>query len=278
MSNSQFKFGLEAIEASNAGGGEGKASNDFAKLPSGTTLKVKLGGLGALMQYFGYSVYKKVNTFIAAEPSHRNGNGFVESGHTPWDLASKYYYDKAFELVKGIDDKDEVKAIKESAKYKALSSEGYKFAGKPRYAIGFVDIEVGKEIVLDFTKKQFEEVIKPVLIKYDSKRDKTAFVIEKSGSGTNTKISIMPILDMTDVTEITAKEKANFDKFVGKEFNVKLFEGLLFEADAKTMTENLVAAGFDITLIGLSIGAATQTDASDDGNIGTVEDTQEFEF
>jgi hypothetical protein len=275
MSNSQFKFGLEAIEASNAGGGESRANNDFAKLPSGTTLKVKLGGLNALMMYYGYSVYKKVNTFIAAQPSQRNDKGFVEANHTPWDLASKYYYDKAFELVKGIDDKDEVKAIKDSAKYKALSSEGYKFAGKPRYAIGFVDIEVGKEIVLDFTKKQFEEVIKPALIKYDAKRDKVAFEISKEGNGTNTKISIMPILDFED--DLTDKERANFEKFVGKEFNVKLFEGLLFEADAKTMTENLVAAGFDITLIGLSIGGATQADAND-GDIGTVEDTQEFEF
>jgi hypothetical protein len=276
MSNSQFKFGLEAIEASNAGGGEGKANNDFAKLPSGTTLKVKLGGLGAVMQYYGYSVYKKVNTFIAETPSQRNAKGFVESGHTPWDLASKYYYDQAFKLIEGIDDKDEVQAIKDSAKYKALSTEGYKFAGKPRYAIGFVDIEVGKEIVLDFTKKQFEDVIRPALIKYDSKRDKVAFEISKEGSGTNTKITIMPVLDMAD--DLTDKENANFEKFVGKEFNVKLFEGLLFEADAKTMTENLVAAGFDITLIGLSIGGVAQTDASDDGNIGTVEDATEFEF
>lgn len=275
MSNSQFKFGLEAIEASNAGGGEGKANNDFAKLPSGTTLKVKLGGLGAVMQYYGYSVYKKVNTFIAETPSQRNAKGFVEANHTPWDLASKYYYDKAFALVKDIDDLAEVKAIKDSAKYKALSSEGYKFAGKPRYAIGFVDIEVGKEIVLDFTKKQFEEVIKPALIKYDSKRDKVAFEISKEGSGTNTKITIMPVLDMAD--DLTEKENANFEKFVGKEFNVKLFEGLLFEADAKTMTENLVAAGFDITLIGLSIGASAQADASA-GEIGTEENAQEFDF
>ncbi|MEI2356100.1 hypothetical protein [Mesobacillus zeae] len=273
---SQFKFGMEAIEAANAGGGESKANNDFAKLPSGTTLKVKFAGLGAVMQYFGYSVFKKVNTFIAEKPSERNAKGFVESGHTPWDLASKYYYNQAFKLIEGIDDKDEVKAIKDSAKYKALSSEGYKYAGKPRYAIGFIDIEVGKEIVLDFTKKQFEDVIKPALIKYDAKRDKVAFEISKEGSSTNTKISIMPVLDMDD--DLTDKERANFDKFVGKEFNVKLFDGLLFEADEKQQTENLVAAGFDITLIGLSIGGeATQADASD-GEIGTVEDAQEFEF
>lgn len=263
---SQFKYGLEAIEESNGTGGGSKANNDFAKLPAGTTLKVKLGGLGAVMRYFGYGVFKRVNTFIAATPSVRNDKGFVESNHTPWDLASKHYYDQAFKLIEGKDDAD-VKVIKDSPGYKALSSEGYKYSGKARYAVGFVDIEVGKEIVLDFTKKQFDEVIKPALIKYDAKKDKVAFEISKEGSGTNTKITLMPILDMDD--DLTDKERANFDKFVGKEFNVKLFEGLLFEADEKTQTENLVAAGFDITLIGLSIGA---------GATDLVEDKPEFNF
>jgi hypothetical protein len=251
---SQFKFGMEAIEESNGAGGGGKANNDFAKLPAGTTLKVKLVGLNAVMRYFGYGVYKRVNTFIAEKPSDRDAKGFVSGNHTPWDLASKHYYDKAFALTK---DKSEaeIKVIKDGAEYKALSSEGYKYSGKQRWAIGFIDLEVGKEIVLDFTAKQFNEVIKPALIKYDAKRDKVAFEIAKDGAGTNTKISLSPVLDMDDETEITAKEKANFEKFIGKEFDLKKFEGLLFEADEKQQTENLVAAGFDITLIGLSIGA-----------------------
>lgn len=261
---SQFKYGIDAIEESNASGGGGGANNEFAKLPAGTTLKVKLAGLGAVMRYYGYGVFKRVNTFIAEKPSDRDAKGFVSGNHTPWDLASQHYYEKAFKLLEGITDKDQIKTIKDSADYKALSSEGYKYSGKPRYAVGFVDIEVGKEIVLDFTKKQFEEVIKPALIKYDGKKDKVAFEISKEGSGTSTKISLMPVLDMDD--DLTDKERANFEKFIGKEFNVKLFEGLLFEADEKTQIENLVAAGFDITLIGLSIGgngSQAQADEAD---------------
>jgi hypothetical protein len=253
---SQFKFGMDAIEESNAAGGEGRANNDFAKLPAGTTLKVKLVGTGAVMRYFGYGVFKRVNTFIAEKPSDRDAKGFVSGNHTPWDLASKHYYDKAFKLLEGIDDKDEIKALKEAKPYKDLASEGYKYSGKQRYAIGFIDLEVGKEIVLDFTAKQFNDSIKPALIKYDNKKDKVAFEIAKTGSGTKTVISLSPILDMDDETEITAKEKANFEKFIGKEFDLKKFEGLLFEADEKQQIENLVAAGFDITLIGLSIGAS----------------------
>jgi hypothetical protein len=258
---SQFKFGMEAIEESNAAGGGGKANNDFAKLPAGTTLKVKLVGLNAVMRYFGYGVYKRVNTFIAEKPSDRDAKGFVSGNHTPWDLASKHYYDKAFALTKDKDDA-EAKAIRDGAEYKALSSEGYKYAGKQRYAIGFIDLEVGKEIVLDFTAKQFNEVIKPALVKYDAKKDKVAFEIAKEGAGTNTKIMVMPILDMDD--DLTDKERANFEKFIGKEFDLKKFEGLLFEADEKTQIENLVAAGFDITLIGLSIGGADHVDIPED--------------
>ena len=252
---SQFKFGMEAIEETNAANGGGKANNDFAKLPSDTTLKVKLVGASYLMRYYGYGVFKRVNTFIAAKPSDRDDRGFVKENHTAWDLASKYYYDQAFALTKDKSD-SEAKDIRDSKAYKALSSEGYKYAGKPRFAIGFIDLEVGKEIVLDFTAKQFNDVLKPALIKYESKKDKVAFEISKSGSGTNTVISLSPVIDMED--DLTDKEQANFEKFKEKEFDIKKFDGLLFEADDKTMTENLVAAGFDITLIGLSIGAKTE--------------------
>lgn len=252
---SQFKFGMEAIEETNATSGGGTSNNDFAKLPTDTTLKVKLGGLATVMRYYGYGVFKRVNTFIAANPSDRDARGFVSGNHTPWDLASKYYYDKAFALTKDKSD-SEAKAIRDTKPYKDLSNEGYKYAGKARFAVGFIDLEVGKEIVLDFTANQFNTVIKPALIKYDSKKDRVAFEISKSGSGTSTVISLSPVIDMDD--DLTDKEQASFEKFKEKEFNMKKFEGLLFEADEKQQTEHLVAAGFDITLIGLSIGAKTE--------------------
>jgi hypothetical protein len=269
---SQFKFGMEAIEETNATGGGNQSNGEFAKLSAGTTVKVKLTGLDNIMRYFGYGVYKKVNTFIAKEPSERNEKGFVTGKHTAWDKASKHYYDKAFALIDGKDD-DEARAIKDTKEYKELSSEGYKYSGKPRYAVGLIDIEVGKEIVLDFTKKQFNEVIKPNLVKYDGKKDKVAFEISKNGAGTNTTISIMPVLDMDE--DLTDKERANFDKFVGKEFNKGNFEGLLFEADEKTQVENLVAAGFDISLIGYSIGGVSDT-ADGIGEQAEIDPTTEF--
>jgi hypothetical protein len=261
---SQFKFGMEAIEETNVTGGGAKNDSEFAKLPSGTTLKVKLTGLENVMRYFGYGVYKKVNTFIAKNPSERNAKGFVESGHTPWDLASQHYYDQAKKSEESGASEDEVKALR---------NEGFKYSGKARYAVGLIDIEVGKEIVLDFTKKQFMDVILPSLKKYDPKKDKVAFELSKTGARQDTKITLMPVLDQDE--DLTDKERANFAKFVGKEFNKGNFEGLLFEADEKTQVENLVAAGFDISLIGYSIGGVEAQGNPQD--VGEEKDlTEEF--
>jgi hypothetical protein len=71
-----------------------------------------------------------------------------------------------------------------------------------------------------------------------------------------------------DDEELTDKERANFAKYDGKEFDMSLFEGLLYEAEEKEQIENLVAAGFDITLIGLSIGASSKSDDSDNEGPG----------
>jgi hypothetical protein len=254
---SQFKFGLDAIEESNGSGGNNGPQSEFAKLPSGTALKVKLTGLDNVMRYYGYGVYKRVNTFIAKNPSERNAKGYVEKDPTPWDLVSQYYYDKAKVAEEGGASEDEVKKLR---------TEAYKYSGKKRYAIGFIDLETGKQIVLDFTGKQFDDVLKPALVKYEPKKDKIAFELEKTGAGTNTKIMLTPIIDMDE--DLTDKERASFDKSVGKEFDKQLFDGLLFEADEKTQTENLVAAGFDITLIGLSIGATSETEEKGDEDYG----------
>ena len=262
---SQFKFGMDAIEETNAVGGGAKNDSEFAKLPSGTTLKVKLTGLENVMRYYGYGVYKRVNTFIAKNPSVRNAKGFIESNPTPWDQASQYYFNKAKKAEENGASEDELKTIR---------NEAFKYGGKARYAVGLIDIEVGKEIVLDFTKKQFMDVVLPALKKYDPKKDKVAFEISKTGSSRDTKIMVTPVLDMDD--DLTDKERANFDKFVGKEYNKGNFEGLLFEADEKTQTENLVAAGFDITLIGLSIGAGSNADAG--GNDSDFAGGNEYNF
>ncbi|WP_339168779.1 hypothetical protein MKY61_19995 [Bacillus sp. FSL M8-0315] len=246
---SQFQKGAAALSALQAGGGEGGNLNkiDFAKFGVGTTYKVRVLGAEDLMQYYGYGIYKKVNTFVARNPSTRNEKGYVVSDHTPWDLAEKYYRDLQFKA-KEAGDEDEAKAHGE---------EAWKYCGKERYSMGFIDLESGKEIIVDLSRNQAQDVYATIK-KYEKKLGKLAFELTKTnttGKSKDTKVSLTPLIDFEE--DLTEQERANFAKFDGKEFNAKLFDGLLFEADEKTQIENLVAAGFDISLIGLSLGAGS---------------------
>jgi hypothetical protein len=56
--------------------------------------------------------------------------------------------------------------------------------------------------------------------------------------------------------DLDDKERANFAKFEGAEFDMSLFDGLLYEADDAEQVDNLVKAGFDPALIGLAKTAA----------------------
>jgi hypothetical protein len=101
-----------------------------------------------------------------------------------------------------------------------------------------------------------------VIKKNEKKLGKVAFELSKTGSGQSTTVMLSLLFDLDE--DLNDKERANFEKYEGKEFDMALFDGLLYEADEKEMVENLVAAGFDITLIGLSIGATEQkADLSD---------------
>ncbi|WP_258320587.1 hypothetical protein [Bacillus licheniformis] len=206
------------------------------------------------MQYYGYGIYKKVNTFVARNPSTRNEKGYVVSDHTPWDLAEKYYRDLQFKA-KEAGDEDEAKAHGE---------EAWKYCGKERYSMGFIDLESGKEIIVDLSRNQAQDVYATIQ-KYEKKLGKLAFELTKTnttGKSKDTKVSLTPLIDFEE--DLTEQERANFAKFDGKEFNAKLFDGLLFEADEKTQIENLVAAGFDISLIGLSLGAESNNEKSNE--------------
>ncbi|MER1284118.1 hypothetical protein NQS33_17420 [Bacillus sp. C5(2022)] len=206
------------------------------------------------MQYYGYGIYKKVNTFVARNPSTRNEKGYVVSDHTPWDLAEKYYRDLQFKA-KEAGDEDEAKAHGE---------EAWKYCGKERYSMGFIDLESGKEIIVDLSRNQAQDVYATIK-KYEKKLGKLAFELTKTnttGKSKDTKVSLTPLIDFEE--DLTEQERANFAKFDGKEFNAKLFDGLLFEADEKTQIENLVAAGFDISLIGLSLGAESNNEKSNE--------------
>ncbi|MGM0836006.1 MAG: hypothetical protein ACQEV7_07605 [Bacillota bacterium] len=245
---SQFLSGADALNALNDQQGGGNSNSaEFASFKSGTTYKVRVLGTADLIKFYSYGVYKKVNSFVAKNPSVKNAKGFAESNFTPWDLASNYYSDL----------KRKAEDAGNSAKAEEFKAEAGKYRAKERFALGFVDLTTGEPIIVDLSRKQAQGV-HAVIKKYENKLGKLAFELTKSGSSTSTVVSLSPVIDMSE--DLSDKERENFAKQDGKQFDMTLFDGLLYEADDKQQIENLVAAGFDITLIGLSIGAEKPAD------------------
>lgn len=252
----QYQSGLDALNALEGNnGGEQKAGGSFASFKTGTTYKVAVLGTADLIKFHSYGIFKKVNSFVAKNPSVKNARGFAESNFTPWDLASNYYSDL----------KRKAEDAGQAAKVEEYKAEAGKYRAKERFAFGFIDLETGEPVIVDLSRKQAQGV-HAVIKKYEKKLAKLAFELSKSGSGTSTVVSLSPIIDMDD--DLSDKERENFGKVAGKPFDMELFEGLLYEAEDKEQIENLVAAGFDISLIGLSLEGGSE-------NIGYVVDVTE---
>ncbi|WP_232696137.1 hypothetical protein [Brevibacillus daliensis] len=255
------KKGSEAAAAATAE--KDKKSSAIVSFNAGTTLKVRVKSVTDTAEYYGYGVYNKVNTFVPKQPAERNAKGFITANPTVWDRAADHYYGLA-KAAKDRGDETEEKKAKDAA---------YLYKGKPRYLIGLGSLESGKDIVVDLTAKQGKTVI-AAMQKYEKKIDKVAFELSKSGSSTDTVVSLTPILDMDE--DLTDAERANFDKTGENPFDFALFDDCLYLADEEEQTKNLVVAGFDIGLIGLTIGAAAQTADTDDKPIEITDEDLPF--
>jgi hypothetical protein len=222
-----YMSGVDALNALNEEGGGSGA--EFTSFKSGTTFKVKVLGTADLISFFSYGIFKKVNSFVAANPSKKSAKGYPVENLTPWDKAWKYHKD----LSKDFSDQHGM----EAGKYRC----------KQRFAVGFFDLTSGEQIVVDVSKPQAQAIFTAIK-KYEKKLGKIAFELTKSGSGTSTTVSLNPLIDMDE--DLTDAERANFDK-APAEFDKKLFDGLLYELDDNAMVDALVQAGFDVSLIGL---------------------------
>jgi hypothetical protein len=250
---SEITYGLDALAALNGGDEDQGGGMEFSPLKSGTTYTVKVIGIhyeidgkkkvmGDFISYFNYGIFKKVNSFVAKNPSKKSAKGYPVDNLTPWDKAWKYHQD----LSKEFQDKH--------------SQEAYKYKPAQKFAFGFFDLDQGKEIIVDLTKNQ-AKAVNEAIEKYGKKLDKLAFELSKTGQSTSTKVSLTPIIDMDE--DLTDKQRANFDK-APKEFDRKLFEGLLYEADEDEMVKSLIQAGFDVSLIGYDTPTASEPTINDE--------------
>lgn len=236
---------LNALETENNSG-----DMEFYSLRSGSSVKVRVLGLQDLIRFRSYGIFKQINSFVAEKPSEYSAKGFPpRDSEVPWDKAFNYYSELAFEE-------------KNEKVQKELRAEGRKYLGKERFALGLIDLETGMPIVIDMSKKQAKSV-HSVFKKNEKKLGTKAFEIEKSGSGTDTVVTATS-LDMDDLSE---KEAKNFDKYDDKEFDMNLFDDILYVADDKEQVELLAQAGFDVSLIGYNTtegGGAPEGASTDD--------------
>ena len=163
---SQFQAGadaLNALNATNEGGSGSKA--EFASFKTGTSYKVRVLGTADLIRFYSYGIFKKVNSFVAKNPSVKNAKGFPTENLTPWDLAWKHYQDLKFKA------QDAGNATTE----KEYGELAYQYKVKERYALGFIDLATGEPIIVDLSKKQ-AQAVHAVIKKNEKKLGKVATV------------------------------------------------------------------------------------------------------
>src|SRR5690625_2813917 len=240
----KFVSGADALDVLNQEDGGGNNA-EFSSFKSGTTYFVKVLGTADLIQFFSYGIFKQVNSFVAEKPSKKTANGFPVEDLTPWDKAYLYHR----ELSKEWTDKH--------------GQEASKYRAKQRFAMGFFDLDSGEPIIIDVSRNQ-AQAIHGAIKKYEKRLNKLAFELSKEGSGTSTTVSLTPVLDMEE--DLTEQQRANFDK-APAEFDMTLFDGLLYEADEDEQIELLIQAGFDVSLIGLEKPKSDGVGSEDNGEI-----------
>ena|SRR5690625_2012795 len=224
---SSIQTGADALDVLNQSD-EGGNSQEFAKFSSNTSYTVKVLGTADLISFFSYGIYRQVNSFVAEKPSKKSRRGFPIENLTPWDKAWKYHADKSKEF----GDKH--------------SQEAYKYRARQRFAMGFIDLDSGEPIIVDLSKNQ-AQAVHGVIKRSEKRLDRMAFELRKDGQGTSTTVSLTPVFE----EDLDDKQAKNFAD-APEEFDMDLFDGILYEMDEDEQIEKLIEAGFDVSLIGLN--------------------------
>lgn len=240
----KYQTGMDAINAlQDSGSGGANSQIEFSPFKSGTTYVVKVLGTSDLISFYSYGIYKQVNSFVAKNPSKKSRNGYPVENLTPWDKAWKYHKDRSKEF------------------NDFHGQEAAKYRPKQRFAFGFWDLTEGKPIIIDLSKSQAQGVYE-VIKKYEKRLNRLAFELSKTGTGTSTSVTLTPIIDMDE--DLTPEQRKNFEN-APDEFDMSLFDGVLYEADEDEQIELLIKAGFDVSLIGYSKPESNEdTDGVDD--------------
>lgn len=237
---------LDILYADN---GANTVNNEFTPFKSGSKYYVKVLGDKDIMPFYSYGIFNKVYSFTPKNPPKRDNYGNPIEDLTPWDLAWKYHKDKSKEWT------DE------------HGQEASKYRARQRFAMGFYDLTSGELIVIDTSKNQ-AQALHGVIKKFEKRLDQMAFELTKEGQGTSTTVSLTPVMFPDE--DLTDEQRVNLEK-APKEFDHSRFDGIVYEADEEEQIENLIKAGFDVTLIGLE---PPKTSEKDD----ETQDEEQYDF
>lgn len=234
------KKGRAAAESAMSEGG--KVFESLVSFKSGMTYIVRVPSLDDFVEFYCHSVFKVFYSTVCTRAAGKD------------DL-----YDKAVSLL--YDDANKAKDATNEELAKELRQQAYQLKAKPRYLFGFFNLDDGEPILIDVSKKQAQALI-TAIDKYEKRVDIMAFELSKSGSGTNTTVSLLPMLD-----DITPTHQKNFEATEGKEFPGELYGKVLYAKDENKQVEDLIAFGFDVSRLGITTG---------DNNAKPIDGTFEF--
>lgn len=225
--------GKAAAESATAENTKKDYSESLVKLKSGDTKFVKLPDAESFVEYLAASIFKVFYTTP------------VEPGNNLYEKAAKALFAKGDE------------ASTEAAR--AINP-------KPRYLFGFIDLDSGKPVVVDFTKNQAKVLI-AAIEKYAKKVDKVAFELSKTGKSTETVVSLTPVLDMDE--DLTETQRKHFDEAVksGAKVEDEIYENVLYVKKPEEQAEDLHAFaqkfGVDLAELGVDVGG-NETEKGED--------------
>lgn len=200
------KKGADAITAAMTEGNGNSAKKVMFSLKSGTSVKVRVPSAKDIVEVFIHSVF---DCFTSA-PCTQND-----------------YYDKAVELLY----KDAKRTGDEETRKVARL-----LGARPRYLMGFINLDDGEPIIIDFSKKQAQGVLSTIK-KYEKKLNKLAFELSKTGTGQATTVQLNVLIDPDE--DLNEKQSKNFEETVGKQIPSELYEKCLYEKKPAEQVEDL---------------------------------------
>lgn len=211
-------------------------SQSLVSLKSGTSLKVRVPGTDAFVEYYAANVF---HVFYTTP---------VEDGNL---------YQKAAALL--YDDAKKAKDAGNEKQSEELRQQAYQIKPKPRYLVGFINLADGQPIVVDLTKAQTKVVVSAIE-KNERKLSRKPFELAKDGKGTNTIVSLTPL----DVEDLSAEESKTFEATKDTKVPDDLYEKVLKVKSTEEQAEDLEKFGFDVSRLGID---AKKQQSNDDVDI-----------